>query len=344
MMPSLRERFDRVAYRAQQLSILVPCTMLQEGARVVSGQQATRVRHLPAIRYLQQRYFELLARDLANVEAGLYPRELLYQIPVRHYLRTLPRLVRDAPRVLARYRKQNHRDIPDVNDERYPSYYRRTFHWQTDGYLSRHSAELYDLEVELLFRGMADVMRRQIIPPISRFLVGKDVSGMRLCDVACGTGRTLKQLAAAHPKLRFYGVDISPYYIQTARKVLCNVPDVSLVAENAETLPFVDGHFDVVTCVYLFHELPRAVRRRVFSELYRVLKPGGLLVVEDSAQPADSGPAALFLRNFPKQYHEPFYADYLDDELGDVAREIGFTVDAVEPHLVAKVMVATRPR
>ena len=57
-----------------------------------------------------------------------------------------------------------------VVKDRYPAYYRRTFHWQTDGYFTEHSAEVYELGVELLFRGTADVMRRQIIPPVTRFI------------------------------------------------------------------------------------------------------------------------------------------------------------------------------
>src|SRR5690606_33839699 len=95
---------------------------------------------------------------------------------------------------------------------RYPPYYRRNFHWQTDGYFSERSAELYDLGVEILFRGTADIMRRQVIPPITRFLRGTDSGArvgarpgdVRLLDIACGTGRTLKQLAVAHPELRYH--------------------------------------------------------------------------------------------------------------------------------------------
>ena len=67
-------------------------------------------------------------------------------------------------------RSGDFKDIPLVDKERFPPYYRRTFHWQTDGYFSEHSAEMYELGVELLFRGTADVMRRQIIPPITQFV------------------------------------------------------------------------------------------------------------------------------------------------------------------------------
>jgi ubiquinone/menaquinone biosynthesis C-methylase UbiE len=172
---------------------------------------------------------------------------------------------------------------------------------------------------------------------------GLEPSRVRLLDVACGTGRVLQQLATAHPAFRFHGVDLSPYYVKAARARLADVAEVSLAVENAEHLPYVDAHFDVVTSVYLFHELPRNARRNVVREMFRVLRPGGLVVLEDSAQTSDSPMFADVLAGFPVQYHEPFYAEYLEDDLAGLLAEAGFRVQSSEPHLVAKVVVATKP-
>jgi ubiquinone/menaquinone biosynthesis C-methylase UbiE len=271
----------------------------------------------------------------------MYPRELLFDIPVRRYLRELPRLMRDAPKVVRRMRDRDYKDIPDVDRDRFPPYYRRNFHWQTDGYFSDFSAEVYELGVELLFRGTADVMRRQIIPPITRHVAGR--TGLRVLDVACGTGRTLHQIARTHPKLRLHGADLSPAYVREARKQLADVDEVTLAVENAEALPWADATFDVATSVYLFHELPRNARRNVVRELRRVVKPGGLVVIEDSAQLAESAELESVLREFPAEFHEPFYADYLEDDLAGLLAEAGFEAVATEAHLVAKVVVARRP-
>jgi ubiquinone/menaquinone biosynthesis C-methylase UbiE len=94
--------------------------------------------------------------------------------------------------------------------------------------------------------------------------------------------------------------------------------------------------------VYLFHELPRNARRNVVREMQRVLKPGGLVVVEDSAQVADSPQLAAVLRGFPQEFHEPFYEDYLEDDLAALLGDAGFALESTEPHLVAKVVVARR--
>ncbi|MDB4963364.1 MAG: Methyltransferase type 11 [Myxococcales bacterium] len=335
--------FDRLAYRTQHLSMLLNATFMQEAARIVSRTPRPQVSP-DEIRCLIRRRKDLHERDLANVEADLYPREMLFDIPVRRYLRSLPALMRDTPNVVRRMRRRDYKDIPAVDKDRYPAYYRRNFHWQTDGYFSEHSAEVYELGVELLFRGTADVMRRQIIPPITRLV--RSVGGadkVRLLDVACGTGRTLHQLARAHPSMRLHGVDLSPAYIRIARKRLAEIAELTLAVENAEALPWADGVFDVVTSVYLFHELPSNARRNVVREMFRVLRPGGLVVIEDSAQVSESAEIATALREFPREFHEPFYANYLEDDLAELLRSEGFDVESTEAHLVAKVVVARRP-
>ena len=64
--------------------------------------------------------------------------------------------------------------------------------------------------------------------------------------------------------------------------MLAEIPDASLVTDNAERMPFGDGLFDAVTSVFLFHELPAKAQRNVLREIARVLRPGGLLVICDS--------------------------------------------------------------
>ncbi len=346
-MTSLRElphRAREAAYVAQQLSMFVPAGLAQRALRLVTGGGAIQP-DARQLEILMQRFRALLERDVQNVRDGLYPESLLFQIPTRTYARRLPLMVRDFPSVVRRRRDANYRDLDRVEAKKYPPYFRRTFHWQTDGYLSRRSAKLYDAGVELLFGGMADVMRRQVIPPISRWLAENGGSEPhRVLDVACGTGRTLSQIHAAHPELRLYGLDLSPYYLQEARELLASVPDASFVNENAEAMPFKDAQFDLATCVYLFHELPRNARRNVLREMFRVLTPGGLCVLEDSAQRIDSREVAFFLERFPEDFHEPFYADYLEDSLEGALREEGFVVRSSEAHFVAKVVVAEKPR
>lgn len=91
--------------------------------------------------------------------------------------------------------------------------------------------------------------------------------------------------------------------------------NVSLQQANAEALPFYDGSFDIVTCVFLYHELPNEIRRHVTSEIARVLKPGGLFVFVNSLQWGDTSAYDGLLEAFPQRFHEPYYLDYLRDKL-----------------------------
>jgi len=332
----------RAAYRTQHDSMLLGLKTAHQVVRFLVNERIRRDPGLEAEH--DRRYRKLLKDDLSNADHGYYPHDLLFGIPYREYLRNAPKLLADIPRTVVRKKRRRFDDLPTGMDlSRYPAYYRRTFHWQTGGYFTLDSARRYDVGVELLFLGTADVMRRMAIPPISRFVAARTERDVRVLDVACGTGNFLRLLAAAQPRLEYTGLDLSDAYLAYARQKCADVERLNLVQGNAEEMPFRDGWFDVVTSVYLFHELPKDARRNVFREMYRVLSPGGLLVIEDSAQLSDSGELAQVLANFSDDFHEPYYKGYIRDDLAEALEEAGFDVESSEPHMVAKVVVARRP-
>src|SRR5262249_56044705 len=63
---------------------------------------------------------------------------------------------------------------PGEQGDGLPDYYRQNFHFQSDGWLSDHSAALYDTQVEVLFTGAADVMRRRVMKPIAEWMAGRN--------------------------------------------------------------------------------------------------------------------------------------------------------------------------
>jgi len=336
----MRATLDRLRYRAQHYGLTASLALpgrlwdlvVARGQRRIDGAM---------IAMLRRRYDELLDRDLDNVAQGYYPRALLYQFPLFDYLRQLPEALADVPRFVWRRYRGRHDELPrGIDRRRYPRYYLRTFHWQTDGWLSERSARLYDASVEFLFGGTADIMRRMAIPPVVEAVRGR--AQPRILDLACGTGRFLLQLHGALPHAKLYGLDMSGPYLQRAGDVLAGT-NASLIADNAESIPLATGQFDAVTSVFLFHELPADARRRVMREAWRVLTPGGRFVVCDSAQLADSGALGAVLEGFPAIYHEPYYKGYLRDDLAGVMTECGFEVEESTPHLVSKVVVGRKP-
>jgi ubiquinone/menaquinone biosynthesis C-methylase UbiE len=343
--PALRELLARARYLALHEAVRLPLIGGHRLASLVSrwaGHRQAPARNRRLEKAVRERYWALLAADFENARRGLYPLELLFDVPFAAYAGSAPRLALDAPKILARIGARQHDDLPPhVDLTSYPAYYRRTFHWQTDGYFSRRSAELYDVGVELLFVGTADVMRRQVLAEVARC---RPRGALRLLDVGMGTGRFLRQAARALPEAELHGIDLSPWYVDYARHLLSATTGgrARLEAANAEALPYADDSFDVVTSIFMLHELPRNVRRTVLAEMRRVLVKGGLLVLADAAQPSDAPDLVPVLEQFSKDMHEPFFADYQKDELAELLAEQGFGSISTSSHFVAKVVSATK--
>ena len=108
---------------------------------------------------------------------------------------------------------------------------------------------------------------------------------------------------------------------------------------NGEALPLASASQDAVTSIFMFHELPPKVRRIIFGEFARVLKPGGRLVVVDSLQVGDEPDYDGLLELFPQNYHEPYYGSYLSEDFGAIATECGLDHIRDVKAFVSKVMV-----
>jgi len=284
-------------------------------ARRLSTSDAERrasSRARPEIRAaLRQDLVALFRRDLANIEAGRYklPYDLIPS-PVQRLHQSV-RFFADLPDV-DRRRRAHRADEPYQRGTHtgLPRYYLQNFHYQSGGWLTRESAQLYDTQVEVLFTGAADAMRRQALVPLGDFMTARGSDAGRLIDVGCGTGRLLGYIKDNWPSLAVSGLDLSRAYLDAATRLLRRFSNVDLVVGAAEAMPLPDADFDVVVCTYLLHELPRRVRPRVAAEIARVLRPGGRLILVDSLQVGDKPLFDPLLAAFPATFHEPYFADY----------------------------------
>ena len=287
--------------------------------------------------------------DWEEAEAGIYPKSQLFEAPWLEWAKKYPLVWIDMPKTWERRKKNKTREIPrEVKEEDYPNYYLQNFHHQTDGYLSKHSAEIYDLQVEILFNGTADSMRRRVLAPLKRGLnrfSSKESKKVKVLDIATGTGRTLQQIQSAFPELELYGLDLSGSYLKQASKYLSSRSGdlVQLTKGNAEKMPYGSNSFQALTCVFLFHELPRDARQNVLNECFRLLEPGGTLVLADSIQIEDSPKFTPIMENFHKIFHEPFYRDYIVDDINLRLEQSGFSSISSESHFMTKVWKANKP-
>lgn len=282
----------------------------------------------------------LFARDLANVEAGLYPLPADRDGSLLTMLHRSRLFFEDLPEVHRRRTENDHSEV--LNEEtraKRPRYYLQNFHFQTGGWLTDDSAQRYDTQVEVLFNGTANAIRRQAIPPLHEVFRGRDQRALRLLDVGCGTGRLIDCVKQVWPKLPTTGVDLSEAYLNEAKRHLRRRSRVNFVVGNGESLPVPDESQDAVTSIFLLHELPPEVRRTLFRECARVLKPGGRLVMIDSLQRGDDPDYDGLLELFPQNFHEPYYSSYIGEDFKAIARASGLAHVRDEQAFVAKVMV-----
>lgn len=301
-------------------------------------------RKMPKQEELFRAIGDVLERDRRNQEQGVYTSAESSASELLSSAKRSLAFLKDVPKVDRRRREEKRTEVREEYDASnfYPAYYLQNFHYQTDGYLSEDSAEIYDFQVETLFSGTAGAMRRQALVPVTEFVRGKDQRKLSLLDVACGTGSFLSSLKLTYPRLGVTALDLSPFYLDKAKVALKDWTRTDFVHANAEHIPAEDGAFDIITCVYLFHELPPEVRPIVAREIARVLKSGGIYVHTDTLQLGDYPQFDGLLDLFPRAVHEPYYATYVQEDLGDLFAPYGLVKKSDENAFLTKVSVFSK--
>lgn len=162
--------------------------------------------------------------------------------------------------------------------------------------------------------------------------------GAKALDVCCGTADwTIALAKAAGPEGHVTGLDFSEKMLEAGKPKVAPYSNIELIHGNAMALPFQDNTFDYVTIGFGLRNVPNY--ETVLKELYRVVKPGGMVVCLDTSHPEIPGYKQLFRfyfkvimpvfgKIFAKSYEEYSWLQESTDQFPGMKKLAQMFVDA----------------
>ena len=145
------------------------------------------------------------------------------------------------------------------------------------------------------YTGAANEYRQAVMANAYLGLIGT-MKGKRILDVGCGSGRGIVGFA---PEAEFtVGCDASADMLNVTARKLQGKSKWGLANAYAQRLPFASNTFDVVTTLNFLHLFSLDTQREMISEMKRVTKTGGILVLEFDNALHGLGVVGLFKRWF----------------------------------------------
>jgi ubiquinone/menaquinone biosynthesis C-methylase UbiE len=142
-----------------------------------------------------------------------------------------------------------------------------------------------------------------------------------ILDLCCGSGQVTGILVEYSDRVT--GLDVSPLSLSRARR---NVPQAKYVEALAEEMPFADARFDLVHTSAAMHEMTRSQLHQIFTQVYRVLKPGGIFTLVDFHKPTNP----LFIPGltiFFWLFETESAWQLIATDLVQMLQDVGFSID-----------------
>lgn len=197
---------------------------------------------------------------------------------------------------------------------------------QADGLLTRDGARTRALDRR--FERLIEAARAHT-REIARMLeLAQPHGDQRLLDIATGGGHTA--LAFAPHVREVVATDLTPRMLQVAEEFIRQqgAGNVTFQIADAESLPFPNGDFAIVTTRIALHHFPNP--QQYVREVARVLKPNGLFVLDDNMAP-DDAELDTFLNRF-EQWRDPGHVrNNTIAEWSAWMQDAGLLVEHIEP-------------
>ncbi len=213
-------------------------------------------------------------------------------------------------------------------------YHRTAGGWDADthsGYV--HAEIVHRKMVERIFPGGIFRTRLATAQKAPRKVYG------RILDMGCSTGHYTLALAQSFPEAEITGIDLSIRALEhCARAGNAMGANWQLYRRAAEKTGFEDQQFDLVTSYILLHEVPAEIVRAIFAEAFRLLRPGGDLLMADVTRFSSMSKFAVWRQDLlARMGGEPYWRETAVLDLAEIARETGFVdahADGIFPHIV----------
>jgi MPBQ/MSBQ methyltransferase len=122
----------------------------------------------------------------------------------------------------------------------------------------------------------ADIAQQRLVQHSIELL--KVEANQQVLDLACGKGKSSFLLAMQHPTARITGVDMLANHVESAKLQYGYTRNLRYQVGNAESLSFADNSFERIHCLEAAFHFDRL---QFLKEAYRVLRPGGRIVIVD---------------------------------------------------------------